>query len=97
MTAALQLGPTSIVVIPRGVRLHHDQIRKLWVLLAPERTINLDQTGLAILNQIDGKRPFQTIIDRLAALYDAPADQISDDVHTFVIGLMKRRILDVTR
>ena len=92
---AQTLDPTSVPVIPRGVRLQYDTVRGLWVLLAPERTINLDPIGLAILNQIDGQSPFATIIDRLAALYDAPADQITGDVRDFISGLMNRRILDL--
>ena len=84
-----------IPVIPRGVRLHFDRVRDLWVLLAPERTINLDPAGLAILNEVDGNRSVSQIADTLAARYAAPVDQITTDMREFILGLMERRILEV--
>ena len=50
---------TDIPALPRGVRLHHDQVRETWVLLAPERAITLDAIGHAILNEVDGIRSFE--------------------------------------
>lgn len=90
------IGEKAVPVIPRGVRLHKDTVRGLWVLLAPERTINLDPIGLAILQEVDGMRCFGEIIERLAAKYQAPADQIAGDVAEFIHGLTARRILDLT-
>ncbi len=89
------LAEDAVPVIPRGVRLHHDAVRGMEVLLAPERTINLDPIGLAILQEIDGTRSFATIVAGLAAKYDAPAEQIRDDVAGFITGLMDRRILEL--
>lgn len=86
---------TTVPAIPRGVRLHEDTVRGLWVLLAPERTINLDPIGLAILQQLDGVRNFGDVVQRLANIYDAPADQIEGDVAEFITGLADRRILDL--
>lgn len=90
-----QLHPKAIPVIPRGVRLHEDKVRGLWVLLAPERTINLDSIGLAILREVDGKRSFGVLVASLAAKYEAPAEQISGDVAEFITGLTDRRILEL--
>lgn len=89
------LDPTDVPVIPRGVRLHEDKVRGRWVLLAPERTIDLDSVGHAILSEIDDNRTFETIVASLAQKYDAPADQISGDASDFIEGLMDRRILEV--
>lgn len=86
---------TTVPAIPRGVRLHEDTVRGLWVLLAPERTINLDPIGLAILQQLDGVRSFGDVVQRLANIYDAPAEQIEGDVGEFITGLADRRILDL--
>lgn len=80
--------------IPRGVRLHFDRVRNIWVLLAPERTINLDPIGLAILNEVDGQKPVSQIAGDLAVRYAAPVDQITNDVKEFLIGLMDRRIIE---
>jgi len=87
---------SAIPLIPRGVRLHHDRVRDRWVLLAPERTIDLDPIGHAILQEIDGTRSFGDVVGVLAAKYDAPVDQISGDVAEFITGLAERRILEVT-
>ena len=92
----LRLNATDVPRIPRGVRLHQDKVRDKTVLLAPERVIDLDPIGQAILQQIDGTRDMAAIIGTLASLYDAPEDQISGDVHGYVRGLMDRRILELT-
>jgi pyrroloquinoline quinone biosynthesis protein D len=81
--------------MPRGVRLHEDRVRKRWVLLAPERAIDLDPIGHAILLEIDGARSIAAIVQTLAEKYAAPADQINGDVIDFVAGLCDRRILEV--
>ncbi|WP_298864588.1 pyrroloquinoline quinone biosynthesis peptide chaperone PqqD [uncultured Sulfitobacter sp.] len=86
----------AIPMIPRGVRLHEDKVRGMWVLLAPERTINLDAIGLAIVQQVDGKRNFAEMVARLGAKYAAPVDQIEGDVADFIIGLTDRRILELS-
>lgn len=91
-----QIEATAVPVIPRGVRLHEDKVRGLWVLLAPERTINLDPIGLAILQEIDGLRSFSDVVTRLGAKYDAPVEQIQGDVAEFIIGLTDRRILEMS-
>ena len=89
------IAGAAIPTIPRGVRLHEDKVRGLWVLLAPERTINLDPIGLAILSEIDGVRSFSDLVATLAAKYEAPVDQIEGDVAEFITGLTDRRILEL--
>ncbi|MCV6596962.1 MAG: pyrroloquinoline quinone biosynthesis peptide chaperone PqqD [Mangrovicoccus sp.] len=85
----------SIPYLPRGVRLHRDHVRARWVLLAPERTIALDEIGHAILSELDGARPFADVVARLAAKFDAPAPQIADDVSGFLGTLRARRFLEL--
>lgn len=89
------LNGQAVPQIPRGVRMHEDAVRGKTVLLAPERVIDLDAIGLAILQQIDGEKTMAQIIEALAALYAAPVAQIADDVNGYVMGLMDRRILEV--
>lgn len=88
-------GPDDIPVIPRGVRMHFDKVRGIWVLLAPERTVTLDQIGHAILTEIDGKRTFGDITKALANTYGAPVDDVARDAGEFLVGLMDRRFLEV--
>ncbi|MEP4246616.1 pyrroloquinoline quinone biosynthesis peptide chaperone PqqD [Tateyamaria sp.] len=88
------IAQDTIPVILRGVRLHEDKVRGGWVLLAPERTINLDPIGLAILNEIDGECSLGKLVSVLAAKYQAPAEQIEGDVTDFLTGLVDRRFLE---
>lgn len=92
----MTLAASDIVVIPRGVRIHHDTVRDAWVLLAPERAISLDPIGYAILTAIDGERDFGALTQHLAEKYEAPVEQISGDCAEFITSLMDRRILEVT-
>jgi pyrroloquinoline quinone biosynthesis protein D len=89
------IDAAAVPIIPRGVRLHEDKVRGGWVLLAPERTINLDAIGLSILREIDGQRSFGAVVASLAFQYKAPADEIKNDVAEFIHGLMDRRILEL--
>lgn len=89
------MRPDQVPYLPRGVRLHHDQVRGGWVLLAPERAIGLDAIGHAVLNEIDGQRSFGDIVTALAARYDAPTEEIARDSAGLLTGLMNRRMLEV--
>lgn len=90
------IRPEDIPTLPRGVRLHFDKVRNVWVLLAPERAITLDMVGHAILSEVDGARSFGEITEGLAAKYNAPAEQIAKDSAGFLGALRDRRFLEVT-
>ncbi|MEM9238620.1 MAG: pyrroloquinoline quinone biosynthesis peptide chaperone PqqD [Pseudomonadota bacterium] len=85
----------QIPSLPRGVRIHFDKVRENWVLLAPERAVNLDPVGHAILQEVDGVRSFGEITAALAEKYEAPPEQIRDDSAGFLSALRTRRFLDV--
>ncbi len=91
----MSLEPSSVPVLPRGVRLHFDKVRDGWVLLAPEHAIRLDAIGHAILSEIDGINSLGGIAHDLAARYDAPVDKVGADCEAFVAKLVDRRILDL--
>lgn len=91
MTLALDAVP----IIPRGVRVHFDKVRDVWVLLAPERAINLDPIGQAIMSEIDGERSFGQIIQGLSEKYNAPPEEITKDCSGFITALMNRRALEL--
>ncbi len=86
----------EIPVLPRGVRLHYDHIREIWVLLAPERAVTLDAVGHAILSEVDGERSFGEITQKLAEKFNAPVDLIMQDSAGFLGALRARRFLDVS-
>ena len=87
----------DVPALPRGVRLHYDRVREVWVLLAPERAVTLDAVGHAILSEVDGQRSFGEISQMLADKYDAPSEQIAKDSAGFLSALRDRRFLDVAR
>ncbi|SNR34041.1 pyrroloquinoline quinone biosynthesis peptide chaperone PqqD [Paracoccus sediminis] len=89
------IGPDDIPYLPRGVRLACDRVRGIRVLQAPERAMQLDAIGDAILGELDGARSMGTIVATLADRYNAPPDQIAGDVRDFLTGLIERRMVFV--
>jgi pyrroloquinoline quinone biosynthesis protein D len=87
--------PGAVPYLPRGVRLHDDKVRGMKVLLAPERVMKLDATGAAILGELDGATPFETIVSRLATRYDAPEARIAEDASRYLDGLVERRMVEL--
>lgn len=70
-------------VVPRfgaGAKFRFDKVRDAWVLLAPERLFQPDETAVEILKLIDGVRNMGVIADLLAARFNAPRDLILTDV-----------------
>ncbi|TWI33840.1 pyrroloquinoline quinone biosynthesis peptide chaperone PqqD [Paracoccus sulfuroxidans] len=92
MTAP-SLPDDCVPYLPRGVRLHDDKVRGIRVLLAPERAISLDPVGDAILSELDGARTLGDLIAELAARYQAPAEQVGQDMREFLTGLIDRRMV----
>ena len=73
-----------------GVRLHHDQARGRWVVMAPERMFIPDTVALEVLQLIDGARDEATIVTTLAATFAAPAPVIAADIRVMLDDLAKR-------
>ena len=76
-----------------GVRLKYDEVRSCWILLAPERVMMPDETALEILRHCNGRTSLGSIIDELAAAYDADRQVIADDVCRMVEELAGKGIL----
>ena len=91
---SVELKDSDCPVILRGVRTHFDNVRNVWVLLAPERVLKLDDVGRAILDEVDGKRSFGEITAILAQKYNAPLERISEDARTYLSGLIARRMVE---
>lgn len=90
-----EISEASRPRLPKGVRTRFDEARDTWLLLAPERTLALDEVAAAILAEVDGERSFGEVVDILAAKYDAPKERIATDVRTFLLSLMERRMLEI--
>lgn len=91
----LAVSESSVVSLSQGVRLHHDAVRGQDILLAPERAVALDEIGLSIIRQIDGKRDLGTLAKALAVEYDAPEGEILGDLLNFVADFMTLGLLAV--
>ena len=89
------LATSAIPKFERGVRLKHDTVRELHVVLGPEMLIDLNQTGTAIMNQIDGASSINEIVDRLAQQFEVNPQDISQDVAEFCTSMMLRRVLSI--
>lgn len=90
------LADQQVPRLLRGVRVKQDQVRGIAVLLAPERALKLDAIGTAILAETDGHRSFAGIVERLAAKYNAPAEQIAVDARKFLVSLIERRMAEAS-
>lgn len=76
-----------------GVRLHFDAKREAWVLLGPERVIEMEGPASEILRRCDGTRTVAQIVDELAALYTADPAEIADDVRDMLTELATKRMV----
>ncbi|WP_349792013.1 pyrroloquinoline quinone biosynthesis peptide chaperone PqqD [Xanthomonas sp. WHRI 7064] len=76
-----------------GVRLQHDRARDQWVLLAPERVVELDEIALVVAQHYDGTRSLAQIAQELAGEFDADAADIEVDVIELTTTLHQKRLL----
>nr|WP_283161526.1 pyrroloquinoline quinone biosynthesis peptide chaperone PqqD [Xanthomonas nasturtii] len=76
-----------------GVRLQHDRARDQWVLLAPERVVELDEIALVVAQRFDGTRSLAQIAQELATEFDADAADIELDVIELTGNLHQKRLL----
>jgi len=76
-----------------GVRLRFDATRSAWVLLAPERLIEMEGPASDILQRCDGSRTVEQIIDELAVVYTADRAEIAADVTDMLAELAAKRML----
>ncbi|MEL6196380.1 MAG: pyrroloquinoline quinone biosynthesis peptide chaperone PqqD [Pseudomonadota bacterium] len=88
------MDEAAIPRLLRGVRRHHDRVRGKQVLLAPERVFVLDPISDAVLETVDGERSFGSIVDTLAARYNAPRERIAEDAGKLLKTLIDRRLME---
>ncbi len=76
-----------------GYRLRHDRVRRTTIVLAPERLITLNDSGVAVLELVDGQRTVSDIVAALAARFDAPIEAIGLDVEALLRGLQSDGVI----
>ncbi len=79
--------------MPRHIKLRHDAGRGRWILLAPERLFDPDDTAVSVLKLCDGERTVTEIVDALSKEYNAPIDVISGDVVAMLQELADKGVL----
>ncbi|WP_132255930.1 pyrroloquinoline-quinone synthase PqqC [Methylobacterium segetis] len=80
--------------LPRGVRLRFDETRQKHVLLAPERTFDLDDNAVAVLSLVDGSRTVTDIAIKLGETYAADPKLIEADILVMLNDLATKRVLE---
>lgn len=73
--------------LARFVKLRHDPGRGRWILLAPERVMTPDDIAIDVLKLCDGERTLADIATILSADYDAPSEEIAEDLIDLLQGL----------
>ncbi|HVJ54087.1 MAG TPA: pyrroloquinoline quinone biosynthesis peptide chaperone PqqD [Aliidongia sp.] len=87
------MSDATVPAFARGVRFRFDEVRKAWVVLAPERLFLPDEPAVEILKLVDGQRSMGAIIDDLAARFAAPRDLIATDVAAMLRDLADKGAL----
>ena len=78
MSKLVKLEPDNIPRLPRHAKLRYDEARKKWIINAPERVFELDDTAAEIMKQVDGILSINVIVDNLHKKFnEATRDQIS--------------------
>ena len=101
MTGAGQLSGKGPVKVEGGgvlrfaphAKFRFDEVRRAWVVLAPERLLLPDEQAVEILRMIDGERNVDAIIDELAGRYEAPREVIAADIIAMLQDLVDKKVL----
>jgi pyrroloquinoline quinone biosynthesis protein D len=80
-------------VIPAYIKLRHDAGRGKWLILAPERIFEPDETAVEVLKLCDGQRTVADIADVLAKEYNAPQNEILSDIVAMLQDLADKGVV----
>ncbi|SPP93588.1 pyrroloquinoline quinone biosynthesis peptide chaperone PqqD [Bradyrhizobium vignae] len=93
----ISVSEASRPVLPRHAKLKFDEIRKVWVILAPERVLAPDEIAVEVLQLCNGERSVGDVADQLAAKYAAPREAILTDVIAMLQDLADKGFLTEAR
>ena len=83
----------SIPKLSNHIKLHHDKVRGQWVLLAPERVLELVGPAADIIKQCNGVNSVEEIINLMCSEYNASRDEIQSDVIEMLQLLLDKKFL----
>ena len=76
----LMVGAASVLKLAPHIVFRFDETRQRWIMMAPERLMLPDEQAVEILKLVDGKASVASIVETLAARFNAPREEISGDV-----------------
>jgi len=96
MHAALsQLDPNAMPRLPRGVRLHRDATRGVWLLLAPETVFEVNAAAVEILRRCTGTVTLSDVVADITHASGQQPARIAQDVQALLQTLREKRLLDL--
>lgn len=88
------IAPEARPCLAPKARLRHDKKTDRYLLLYPERGMQLNATAADIVQLCTGEHTVAEIIERLAQKYaPQPREVIEREVHTFLNALSERALL----
>ena len=90
----LVISDSSVLTFAPHIVFRFEEVRKRWIILAPERLMLPDEQAVEILQLVDGKTGVSAIVDSLAARYSqAPRELIAKDVTAMLQDLADKGCL----
>ncbi len=90
------ISPQSKPALAPGVRVQTDRVAGQPVLLSPEGIQELNFSAHAIIARCDGKQTVEEITVALAEEYDAPLDELREDVIACLAELHEKKLIVVS-
>ncbi len=87
--------PHSQPRLAAKARLRFDRRTSRYLLLYPERGLELNPTAAETVQLCTGEHSVEAIIERLAQQYSRPSEEIESEVLAFLSTLADRALIDV--
>lgn len=87
------ISEASVPGLARHCKMRFNEQRQQWVIQAPEKVLEPDETAVEILKMCDGKVSVAGICDALAAKFAAPRDVIGKDVTEMLQDLADKGVI----
>ena len=94
MTDILKIEDETVPRFPKHVKFRRNKARDEWVILAPERLVNLDQIAVEILKMVDGEKKVKEISAELSKKFNAPEETIISDVKEMLQDLSDKGFIE---
>ena len=94
MKERLLIKNETKLVIPDYIVFQYSEVRKEWVLNAPERTLYPCKIAVEVLKKCNGNLNIEKIAEELATLYKAPVKKIGKDIKVMLQDLADKGFLE---